>query len=67
MTNQFSYGPSLPIAYRLVRIPDDNGDKVPTLQGYYAWADTSHGGEWRDLETQDWPWTNDKIPHGPLP
>ena len=68
MTNQFSYGPSLPVAYRLVRIPDGNGNKVPTLQGYYVWHTSSgSGGEWRRLETQDWPYTDDNIPHSPLP
>ena len=67
MTNQFSYGPSLPVAYRLVRKPDGNGNNVPALQGYYVWAGTSQGGEWRTLETQDWPYTDDKIPHPSLP
>ena len=67
MTSQPIYGPSLPVAYRLVMKPDGNGNKVPALQGYYTWADTSHGGEWRTLETQDWPYTDDKIPHPSLP
>jgi len=68
MTNQFSEGPSLPIAYRLVMSPDGNGNDVPTLQGYYAWhVDPSLGGEWRTLETQDWLYTDDKIPHPSLP
>jgi len=67
MTNQPSYGPSLPVAYRLVMKPDGNGNNVPALQGYYTWAGASHGGEWRSLETQDWPYTDDKIPHPSLP
>ena len=37
------------------------------LQGYYAWVGTSHSGEWRTLETQDWPYTDDAIPHPSLP
>jgi len=67
MTIQFSYGSSLPVAYRLVRMPDGNGNNVPALQGYYAWVGTSPGGEWRTLETQDWPYTDGKIPHPSLP
>ena len=67
MTNQFSYGPSLPVAYRLITKPDGNGNKVPILQGYYSWVGASPGGEWRTLETQDWPYTDDKIPHPSLP
>jgi len=47
--------------------PDGNGNKVPTLQGYYASIGPSPGGEWRSLETQDWPYTDDKIPHPSLP
>jgi len=67
MSNQFSYGPSLPVAYRLVMRPDGNGDNVPVLQGYYTWVGTSPGGEWRSLETQDWLYADDKIPHPSLP
>ena len=58
---------TIPVAYRLVMKPDGNGNNVPALQGYYVWADTSQGGEWRTLETQDWPYTDDKIPHPSLP
>jgi len=58
---------ALPVAYRLVMKPDGNGNKVPTLQGYYASIGPSPGGEWRSLETQDWPYTDDKIPHPSLP
>jgi hypothetical protein len=68
MTNQSSYGSSLPVAYRLVMTSDDNGNKVPALQGYYAWVGNSGtGGEWRNLETQDWSCADDKIPHPDLP
>ena len=67
MTDQTSYGPSLPVAYRLVMMPDGNGNDVPVLQGYYAWVGASFGGEWRILETQDGLHADDKIPHPSLP
>lgn len=60
---------SIPNAYRLVTKEDGNGKLVYVLQGYFTWAEgrSRHGGEWRDLETQDWLTARDDIPFGPLP
>jgi hypothetical protein len=59
---------SIPNAYRLVTKEDGNGKLVYVLQGYFTWAEgrSRRGGEWRDLETQDWLTAQDDIPFGPL-
>lgn len=61
-------GSSLPDAYRLVTEDDGNGNTVYTLQGYFTWRQgwSQRGGEWRDLETQDWLHAKDDVPFGPL-
>ena len=58
----------IPDAYRLVTKEDGNGNTVYALQGYFTWTQgwDRHGGEWRDLETQDWLTAQDDIPFGPL-
>ena len=60
---------SIPDAYRLVTKDDGSGNTIYQLQGYFTWTqDRSQcGGEWRDLETQDWLYAKDDIPFGPLP
>ena len=58
---------NIPIAYRLIRRGDGNGNMVPVLQGMFTWAQGEVSGEmWRDLETQDEPYLEDHIPL-PLP
>lgn len=61
-------GKTLPDAYRLVTKADGNGNTVYVLQGYFTWTQgwSERGGEWRDLETQDWLTAQDDIPFGPL-
>lgn len=51
-----------PIAYRLIRRGDGNGNMVPVLQGMYPWTQGAESYEWRDLETQDEPYVKDHIP-----
>lgn len=60
---------SIPDIYRLVTKEDGNGRLVYVLQGYFTWTQglVERGGEWRDLETQDWLTAQDDIPFGPLP
>lgn len=56
---------STPVAYRLVRRGDGNGNMLPVLQGLFTWTKgTEYGREWRDLETQDEPYVEDHIPFG---
>lgn len=56
---------SIPVAYRLVRRGDGNGNMLPVLQGLFTWRQgVECGGEWRDLETQDEPYIEDHIPFG---
>lgn len=59
---------SLPDAYRLVTKGDGDGNTICVLQGYFTWTQgwSNRGGEWRDLETQDWATARDDIPFGPL-
>ena len=59
---------SIPDVYRLVTNEDGNGRLVYVLQGYFTWTQgwSERGGEWRDLETQDWLTAKDDIPFGPL-
>lgn len=61
-------GSSLPDAYRLVTKDDGNGSTVYALQGYFTWRQgwSQRGGEWRDLETQDWLHAKDDVPFGSL-
>jgi hypothetical protein len=55
------------LGYRLVMMPDGNGNKVPELQAYYAWRQGSQrGGEWKSLETQVWPNLSDDVPLGKM-
>ena len=58
----------IPDAYRLVTTTDGNGAQVYVLQGYFTWTQgwDKHGGEWRDLVTQDWLHAKDDIPFGKL-
>ena len=58
----------IPDTYRLVTKEDGNGNTVYALQGYFTWTQgwDQRGGEWRDLETQDWLTAQDDIPFGPL-
>jgi hypothetical protein len=55
---------TVPVAYRLVTKGDGNGDTIYVLQGYFTWMQgwSQRGGEWRDLETQDWLTAQDDIP-----
>lgn len=56
---------NLPIAYRLIRRGDGNGNMVPVLQGMFTWNQgVVHGRDWRDLETQDEPYIEDRVPFG---
>ncbi len=61
-------GSTLPNAYRLVTKDDGNGSIVYVLQGCFTWTQgwSQRGGEWRDLETQDWLHAKDDVPFGPL-
>ena len=58
----------VPAAYRLVTKGDGNGNTIYALQAYFTWTQgwSQRGGEWRDLETQDWLTTQDDIPFGPI-
>jgi hypothetical protein len=52
-----------PIAYRLIRRGDGNGNMVPVLQALFPWSKGAENGrEWRDLQTQDEPYVEDHIP-----
>ena len=56
---------NIPIAYRLIRRGDGNGNMLPVLQGMFTWTQgKDFGREWRDLETQDEPYVEDHIPFG---
>jgi hypothetical protein len=56
-------GSILPVAYRLIRRGDGNGNMIPVLQGMFTWQQGEEfGREWRDLETQDEPYVEDHIP-----
>ena len=57
-----------PVGYRLVTKSDGNGNTIYALQGYFTWTEGwgQYGGEWRDLETQDWLYAKDDVPFGPL-
>ena len=59
----------VPDAYRLVTKDDGNGNTVYVLQGYFTWTQGwyQRGGEWRDLETQDWLHAKDDVPFGYSP
>lgn len=61
-------GKLVPDAYRLVTKGDGSGNTVYVLQGLFTWTQgwSSRGGEWRDLETQDWLTAQDSIPFGPV-
>ena len=61
-------GKNVPDAYRLVTKGDGNGGTVYVLQGYFSWTQgwSRRGGEWRDLETQDWLAAKDDVPLGQL-
>lgn len=57
----------IPDAYRLVTKPDERGGTIYLLQGYFTWTQgLNYGGEWRDLETQEWLFAEDDIPFGTL-
>jgi hypothetical protein len=55
-----------PICYRLIRRNDGNGNMVPVLQGHFLFTDRDGDLQraWRDLETQDEPYVEDRIPFG---
>jgi hypothetical protein len=55
-----------PICYRLIRRGDGNGNMLPILQGHFLFTDAAGDLQraWRDLETQDEPYTEDHIPFG---
>jgi len=54
---------SLPICYRLIRRGDGNGNMEPVLQGaFLVEVNGKFTHKWRDLETQDEPYTEDHIP-----
>lgn len=59
---------TLPVGYRLVTKDDGNGNTTPALQGYFTWTQgwSMYGGEWRDLETQEWLYAKDDVPFGQL-
>ena len=59
---------TMPVCYRLVTKDDGNGNTTPVLQGYFTWTQgwSMYGGEWRDLETQDWLYAKDDVPFGQL-
>ena len=59
---------TIPVCSRLVTKDDGNGNTTPVLQGYFTWTQgwSMHGGEWRDLETQDWLHAKDDVPFGQL-
>ena len=60
-------GKGVPDVYRLVTKEDGNGNTIYALQGYFTWTQGfEYGGEWRDLETQDWLYAKDDVPFGPL-
>ena len=60
-------GSVIPVAYRLIRRGDGNGNMLPVLQGLFTWTEGAcRGAEWRDLETQDAPYVEDVIPFGPI-
>lgn len=60
-------GSWIPVAYRLIRRGDGNGNMIPMLQGLFTWTEgTKRGAEWRDFETQDEPHVEDAIPLGPI-
>lgn len=57
----------VPDAYRLVTQGDGNGGIEYVLQGFFTWRKgNERGGEWRDLETQDWIHAKDDVPFGRL-
>jgi hypothetical protein len=55
-----------PICYRLIRRGDGNGNMEPVLQGHFLFTGTDGAivREWRDLQTQDFPYIEDNIPFG---
>ena len=59
----------IPIAYRLIRRGYGNGNSnmLPILQGFFTWSEGAmRGAEWRDLETQEEPYIEDRIPFGQI-
>jgi hypothetical protein len=52
---------NVPVGYRLIRKLDGNGGMEYVLQGKFTWREgRSHmGHEWRDLETQEWPYLDE--------
>ena len=57
----------VPDAYRLVTKDGGNCNTAYLLQGYFTWTQGfEYGGEWRDLETQDWLYAKDDVPFEPL-
>ena len=59
---------TIPVGYRLVTKDDGNGNTTSVLQGYFTWTQgwSMYGGEWRDLETQEWLYAKDDVPFGQL-